>query len=184
MIGGTVAVGPSSFGVCSGALRAGVGGVGDWITRVFVGEGVAGGAVLPSTAPRAGVGGCGDGAAVSTEATRVTGGSGDKGAGNAQAAREASATMRINVLRIPYFVIGPHDTLREAAIRNTPLRQRIGQQFNGMLRLAARAALDLVAARHARGGDQRFGGSSAHRGEEPLFADGLRKAVMLRLVAE
>src|SRR3990172_5235004 len=137
MIGGAVVVGPSSFGVCSGVLRVGVGGVGDWITFLFWGEGVAGGAVaavLPSTAPRAGVGDCGDGAAVSTEATRVTGGSGDGGAGGTQAAREASATMRISVLRIPYFVIGPHDMLREAAIRNMPLRQRIGQQLNRMLR--------------------------------------------------
>src|SRR3990170_1347872 len=102
MIGGTVAVVPSSFGVCSGVLRAGVGGVGDWITCVFVGEGVAGGAVaavLPSTAPRAGVGGCGDGAAVSTEATRVTGGSGDGGAGGAQAERRRSASAGRSVGR-------------------------------------------------------------------------------------
>jgi hypothetical protein len=71
MTGGTVAVGPSA------ALRAGVCGVGDSTTRVFVGDGVADGAGGPSAALRAGVGGAGEGVAVSTEATRVTGGGGE-----------------------------------------------------------------------------------------------------------
>src|SRR3990172_6284486 len=63
-------------------------------------------------------------------------------------------------------------------------RQRLGQELNGMQRRAAGASVNLMAARHAGGGNGRIASGGPHGREQPFLANGLRNLIMLRLIAE